>query len=298
MKIIVIGSKGFIGSHLISSLRIMGHDTWGCDVLMDYEDKMYFPIDVSNSDYEQVFNAQQYDVCINVSGSASVPDSILNPTRDYFLNTSNVFKILEGIRKYNSNCKFINLSSAAVYGNPKELPIKETHSVTPLSPYGWHKYQSEILCTEFNQVYNLKTCSLRIFSAYGPGLKKQLFWDWYQKTLNSNTLTVYGTGNESRDFIYISDLIAAIHCTMESDHFQGDVCNIANGTEVSIKNAIEVFHRIRNKSFSYTFNQETRKGDPINWKADISKLKSLGYQQKISFEEGLQKYLTWLNDRK
>ena len=182
MKILIIGSRGFIGHHLFSYFSEKGNEVWGTDVVDDYINKeRYFLIDASNSDYSSVFQSAEFDLCVNCSGAANVPESLKNPLRDYYLNTVNVFKILEAIRKFQPACKFINLSSAAVYGNPKQMPVKEDARPDPLSPYGFHKLQAEQICKEFYDFYNIRTCSLRIFSVYGPGLKKQLFWDLYNK---------------------------------------------------------------------------------------------------------------------
>ena len=182
MKILIIGSRGFIGHYLFSYFSEKGNEVWGTDVVDDYINKeRYFLIDASNSDYSSVFQSAEFDLCVNCSGAANVPESLKNPLRDYYLNTVNVFKMLEAIRKFQPACKFINLSSAAVYGNPKQMPVKEDARPDPLSPYGFHKLQAEQICKEFYDFYDIRTCSLRIFSVYGPGLKKQLFWDLYNK---------------------------------------------------------------------------------------------------------------------
>jgi UDP-glucose 4-epimerase len=203
-KILIVGSKGFIGSNLGKYLNILASvEVWGCDVVTDYGASNYYLIDASNSDFEELFQAHSFDICFNCSGSASVPDSLLHPLRDFYLNSLNVFKMAEAIRKYRPECKFLNISSAAVYGNPEQLPIKETAALMPISPYGYHKLQSENICEEFNRFYNIQTCSVRIFSAYGNGLKKQLFWDISQKLSKNNEVVLFGTGMESRDFIHI-----------------------------------------------------------------------------------------------
>ena len=116
----------------------------------------YFLIDATNSGFEEVFKSERFDYCVNCSGAASVPDSIKNPIRDFELNTHNVFKQLESIRKYNSSCKYINLSSAAVYGNPIKLPISENQKLAPISPYGIHKKMAEEICMEFYTHFDIK----------------------------------------------------------------------------------------------------------------------------------------------
>ena len=182
MKILIIGSKGFIGSHCVDYFAVKGFEVFQADVNVSLESN-YYPIEQQNSDFSLPFREHQFDVCINASGSAHVGFSFENPSKDFELNVVNVQKILVAIRDYNSNCKFINFSSAAVYGNPQILPITENSKCKPLSPYGFHKLQSELLLTEYHKFFGLKTCNLRVFSAYGPRLKKQLFWDLYQKVI-------------------------------------------------------------------------------------------------------------------
>jgi len=182
MRILIIGSKGFIGSHCYKYFSEKEYNVSGCDVVIDYTEKKYFLIVASNSDFHTIFEKNSFDVCINCSGAANVSDSIKNPRRDFFLNTVNVFSILYASREYNPTCKFLNISSAAVYGRPIGLPIVESFKLNPISPYGIHKKISEEICSEFYNQFNINTCSIRIFSAFGPGLKKQLFWDIYKKS--------------------------------------------------------------------------------------------------------------------
>jgi len=89
--------------------------------------------------------------------------------------------------KFNNKCKYLHISSAAVYGNPKQLPVKETDNCQPLSPYGWHKWMSELICQEYFRLYNIRSLIVRPFSVYGPGLRKQLFWDLYGKAFGKNS---------------------------------------------------------------------------------------------------------------
>ncbi len=295
MKVIVIGSKGFIGQHLFNYYKEKGSPVSGADVIVDYVDTQgYFLIDATNADYTTIFQHNKYDVCINCSGAASVPDSLKNPLRDYYLNTVNVYRILEAIRSYQPLCKFINLSSAAVYGNPGVLPVNESAVPNPLSPYGIHKLHAEQICKEFNEYWDIKTCSLRIFSAYGIGLQKQLFWDLNKKASSGKPFTLYGTGNESRDFINIADLVRVIELVSESSSFKADIINVANGEEIRIKDAVAIFFSLFNEEINYSFSGNIREGDPTNWVADINKLKSFGYQSSIDLRTGLQAYYNWV----
>lgn len=299
MKILVIGSKGFIGDYVYKYfLNKSEYKCWGCDVGVDYIDPYYFLIDNSSDDFNRPFQNIVFDVCINCSGAASVPDSFLHPLRDFALNTYNVVKVLEAIRRYSPSCKFINLSSAAIYGNPVSLPVTEDMFLNPISPYGCHKLFAENLCEEYYKFYNIQTCSIRIFSAYGNGLKKQFFWDLAQKLKQQNKIILFGSGHESRDFIHIEDIVAAIDLIIHKGDFNAASYNIANGEEILINVVAEKLQLLIGGQKVITFTGNQRKGDPLNWKADISKLKSLGYQQKVSIDEGLNKYVAWLREEK
>ena len=294
MKILIIGSKGFIGSHIYNYFKSTQYTVFGCDVVTDYENENYFQIEATNSDYHFIFEKYKIDVCINCSGAASVPISIQYPLKDFNLNTVNVFKILDAIKMYQPCCKFINLSSAAVYGNPINLPIKENSNLNPLSPYGIHKMQSEQICKEFYDCFNIQTCSLRIFSAYGNGLKKQLFWDIYQKFIKNPEIELFGTGNETRDFIHINDIVKAVSLTIMQGDFVGNQVNIANGKEYTIFQIAEIFKNILKTEKKVIFNNQLKQGDPLNWRADISIIKKMGYKSEVTIEDGITRYIQWI----
>ncbi|GAB3961658.1 NAD-dependent epimerase/dehydratase family protein [Spirosoma harenae] len=297
MNILIIGVKGFIGSYIYNYFLDKGVNIcWGCDVIPDYTNNNYFRIDSSNADFHDVFEFLQFDVCINCSGASNVPDSLTHPQRDFTLNTYNVFRLLDTIRKYNSECKFINLSSAAVYGNPAILPIKETLPPCPISPYGLHKLMSESICKEFSQFYDLKTCSLRIFSAYGEGLRKQLLWDLYSKMQSSSVVQLFGDGTETRDFIYIHDIACAIELIIQNADFKGESINVANGVEIKIRDLVECFCKQANWTGEINFIGSKRKGDPNNWRADISILQSYKYSPSTSIDSGIKKYIQWARE--
>ena len=241
MKILIIGSKGFIGSHCVSFFS-KEHEVWQCDVVSDYVSPRYFLIDATNANYNEVMSSEPFDICINCAGAASVPDSIKNPLRDFELNVAQVYKQLDAIRQHNPSCKYINFSSAAVYGNPTYLPIDEGHPLNPISPYGNHKKMAEEVCVEFFENFGIKTCSLRVFSAYGPGLQKQLFWDLYQKSQANKPIELWGTGEESRDFIFISDLVDAVDSVVKQGDFSGGAINVAFGKEEFIKDVVYSFY--------------------------------------------------------
>jgi UDP-glucose 4-epimerase len=297
MKILVIGSEGFIGSHIRKFFSKLG-EVWGVDIVDSSQNKRYHRLDFHDSNFDTIFERQQFDVCINASGNGSVPISINKPVFDFNLNVANTIKILDAIRVHNPECKFINMSSAAVYGNPSELPIKESLTLNPLSPYGWHKLYAEQICKEYYYLYNIKTINLRLFSVYGEGLRKQLFWDLFQKSLRFSEVELFGSGRETRDFIYIDDLINAIHCVIDKGLFNGESVNIASGEETEIRKAAMIFCNEIDSNLIVKFNMVVRPGDPLNWQADIALIKSFGYKSQFTIEEGLRKVVKWLKEVK
>lgn len=293
MKLLIIGSEGFIGKHCSTYFNNLGYTVFEADVVEQTKSN-YISISKTNSSFIELFIYEKYDVCINASGSAHVGFSFEKPDIDFELNVTNVHKILVAIRTHNPACKFINFSSAAVYGNPSSLPIKEVADRNPLSPYGFHKLQSEYILKEYHRFFGIATCNLRIFSAYGPGLRKQLFWDLFQKSKQNKPIQLFGTGNETRDFIYIADLLKVITCLIENAPFDGESYNAASGIETKISEVAKLFFTQLNPNIKFEFSGEQKVGDPDNWVADISKLKALGFTSDYTIETGLTQTTNWL----
>jgi len=296
MKILVIGSMGFIGSAALRYYQTRGYSAVGCDIVV--KDKMidYLKVRKKEPDYNDVFKEVLPDICLNASGAASVPFSFDDPLADYELNVINVLRMLEVIRISSPKTTFINISSAAVYGTPSQLPVSEDTDVAPISPYGWHKRQSEIVCREYAELYGLRTCSMRVFSAYGPGLKKQLFWDLFQKTREGKTVELLGNGDESRDYIFVKDLVRASETIAQKSKLKGEVINVATGIETTIREAAQTFIEALGWDGEIIFSGSKRKGDPENWCADISKIKEMGFNSEFSLYTGLKAYGRWLRD--
>lgn len=294
MKLLVIGCNGFIGSHTSLFFKTKDYEVFGADIKSS--DNSTFILSQNLSNLDVLFKSNAFDYCINASGSSTVSFSLQHEKEDFMLNYKNVEKILEAIKHYQPLCKFINLSSAAVYGNPMELPIKESTATNPISPYGQHKLLSEKLLQEFYLKHQMQTISLRVFSVYGIGLKKQLFWDIYQKSLLDNNLQLFGTGAETRDFIYIDDLMCAFEQILLQGNFDGSVINVASGNETSINLAANTFVQYLNPKLIVNFTGLQNNADPDHWQADISCLKNLGFLPQVSLEEGLKKYAGWLRE--
>jgi len=294
MKILIFGANGFIGSNAIKYFQRKKYEVFGSNI------KLYSPnvneAHQSLNQLEELFQLQQFDYCINASGSSTVAFSLQNEKEDYWLNFKLVELLTGVLKKYQPKCKFLNLSSAAVYGNPSSLPILENDITLPISPYGKHKLLSEQLLLNTALKNELPTLSLRIFSVYGNELKKQLFWDIYQKSKVSAKIELYGTGNETRDFIHIDDLMLAFEQILLYAKFDGRSINVASGNETTIKMAAQILIDNLNTNLSLVFNGVQNKMDPKFWKADISNLKSLGFIANISLENGLKQYVRWLKE--
>jgi len=298
LKILILGSEGFIGSNLTHFYCQKSYEVYGADVLEHpgFIKYKYIKVSRHSAALDDLFRQFTFDICINAAGSGNVTYSVVYPLIDFEANVLDVMIILDSIRKYQPKCKYLHISSAAVYGNPTKLPINETDNLKPVSPYGFHKMMSENICREYHQLYDLPIVILRPFSVYGPGLKKQLFWDICKKLndTQNRSISLYGTGRESRDFIYIDDLVLLIDTIVNNALFSNDIYNAASGIETTIAEiAQEIMDILPGTEIS--FSGQIREGDPINWRADVEKISLLGFKSGIPFKAGLQKYLTWFN---
>lgn len=294
MKVLVLGVRGFIGRHIAALLEKQGHEVVGADIpLAGSADCL--SIHPESPDFEALFQTVQPDACINCTGAASVPESFANPLHDYTLNTVRIAQALEAIRKVSAHTKLIHFSSAAVYGNPSTtLPIRESDDLNPLSPYGWHKRSAEEICLEYARLFDTQSLSLRVFSAYGPHLRKQLFWDVYQKSLQQPRIELFGTGQETRDFIYVADIAHALHVLLLHGDFDGRAVNVASGTASTIKTAATTLLDALGVRKEVVFSGNERTGDPNFWQADISYLRSLGFVPQFELKSGLGHVADWL----
>jgi UDP-glucose 4-epimerase len=293
-SILILGSRGFIGKHLVEKFSQIGAHVVGCD-LSEFTTKnyKYYKLSVTCYDFEEIFKSHKFTFCINASGSGDVGFSMKNPTIDFQSNTLSVSKILDAIRNFQPFCKYIHISSAAVYGNPIKLPIIESDYILPLSPYGFHKWMSEILCKEYASLYGLSIAIIRPFSVFGEGLKKQLLWDICTKLQNSDNITLYGTGEESRDFIHIKDLINCVMLIISNCKFNCDIFNIATGKQITIRKVATLFEKYYPGNKKIQFSGELKDGDPSHWHADIGKISKLGFFSENDFENSLCNYIFW-----
>jgi dTDP-glucose 4,6-dehydratase/UDP-glucose 4-epimerase len=156
----------------------------------------------------------------------------------------------------------------------------------------------EEICYYFSNYFGVQSLSLRLFSVFGPGLYKQIFWDLFQKCHASASIEIFGTGDESRDYIYIKDLVRVFLIMIEKGKFDAGIYNVANGREIKIRDAVNTFIRQFKWNGNITYSGHQRKGDPLNWCADTGRIQSLGYVPQYSLEQGLEEYITWLQEKK
>jgi UDP-glucose 4-epimerase len=177
--VLVTGVTGFIGGYVARHFfkqgwRVVGLDLNPPDPSLRKMLSAFFGTSLSSPHLGQLVREARPDVCIHCAGPASVGFSMEDPAPDFGATVPVTFNLLDMLRLNAPACRFIYTSSAAVYGNPSRLPVDETEPPRPISPYGFHKLIGEHLVVEFNRVYGIAAATVRIFSAYGIGLKRQV----------------------------------------------------------------------------------------------------------------------------
>ncbi|MGO9145148.1 MAG: NAD-dependent epimerase/dehydratase family protein [Desulfomonilia bacterium] len=297
-KVLITGVAGFIGRFVAKYFAEQGWITIGIDSI-PYENapvmylSSYKQLHLPDEALHTILHEHSPEACINCAGRSSVPWSFPNPAIDFASNTVLPYYILDACRLHSPATKCINISSAAVYGNPEILPVCEDAKSAPISPYGFHKLQSELIYREFHHIYGLPTASVRIFSAYGPGLRRQVLWDICQKALSSASIVLQGTGRESRDFIHAYDIARAFMILTKLAPMQGEIYNLASGQETTISELSSILLGALNYKCRIIFDGQVPAGVPSNWKADISKISALGFKPSIPFKQGAEAFAAW-----
>ena len=188
-KMVITGVNGFIGRHAKEYFE-KEYEITGLDLAANYcgdrqpgDTMTYYQCNMSQESAEMaaIFTGVQPDVILHCAGSANVGASVVNPMADLDGNLHSLYQLLLALKSFEKRPQIIFLSSAGIYGNPRQLPVRESDAAAPMSPYGLHKHMAEELCEYYNRIHGYRIRSIRIFSAYGNGLRKQLLWDIYQK---------------------------------------------------------------------------------------------------------------------
>jgi UDP-glucose 4-epimerase len=297
-RVLITGVTGFIGRYAARQFSeagwtVIGLGTRPLENSPRQDLAIYHSLKLPSAELPTLIASWQPDVCIHCAGRASVDLSVSDPASDFQSGVSLTFSLLDALRNHAAHCQLLFLSSAAVYGDPELLPVTESHLTRPISPYGFHKLMSEQLCQEFFQLYQLPTASVRIFSAYGPGLRRQVLWDICRKALIHGKVQLRGTGQESRDFIHARDVAQALLLLVQNASFEGEVYNLANGVETTIRALGESVLKSLNLNISLEFDGEKSLGSPCNWQADTGRIKALGFNPQVPLEQGIEVFSQW-----
>jgi len=302
-RILVTGAGGFLGSHICAYFGQVGHSIAALDKFSPahVSPEIYlnlsgfFEISLPDNTLVTILRQFQPSLLIHCAGSASVPYSMQEPHEDFRQSAGVTSFVIEMLRKHMPACHFVFLSSAAVYGNPGTLPVREETPCKPISPYGFHKNICELLCEEYASLHGIKSSVLRIFSAYGERLHKQVIFDLCRKFTDPSrgTVEVYGTGDETRDFIHARDIAQSVERIHNSG--SGGVLNIASGKQTRISEIADMVKDCFRSEKNIVYSGSARPGDPLYWQADISRIASLGFRQEIPLDEGIRAYCRWFN---
>ncbi len=306
MKIVITGGAGFIGSNLAAELsqekdsEVIIVDDLSTGRIENLE-KFNKNIDLVRGSItdlnllDGIF--EDVDYVFHQAAIPSVPRSIKDPIASNNANVNGTLNVLVAA-KDSSVKKVIYASSSSVYGDTPELPKREDMVPNPLSPYAVTKLLGEYYCKAFNEVYGLKTISLRYFNVYGP--RQDPYSDYaaviprfINRVLENKPPVIYGDGEQTRDFTFVKDVVSANILAMKSD--ANDVYNIASGNRISINELAKVIMKLMGRNLK-PVHEAPREGDIRHSLGDISKAaRNLGYEPRYSLEEGLRGTIKWFS---
>ncbi len=298
--ILITGGAGFIGSHLATELvadndvRILDNLTTGAQSNVP-EGATLIEGDIQEA--ETLTRATtDVDLVFHEAALVSVEKSIENPVESHEINATATLTLLEAAR--NEDARVVLASSAAIYGHPEQAPVTETDSKTPTSPYGLDKLTLDHYARQYHDLYGLETVALRYFNAYGPG---QTAGDYSgvisifcEQALNDDPITVHGDGKQTRDFVFIDDIVQANLRAATTDQV-GTAYNVGTGTSVTINELAETIVDVTDSDSEIT-HTEGRDGDIRHSEADITTAtEELAYEPTVSLHGGLEQTAMWIS---
>jgi UDP-glucose 4-epimerase len=331
MHCLVTGGAGFIGSNLVHELISLGHTvdivdnlTNGflenlegikirhifvdlLDVYNEHHENnrppdqaLFIEGDYTNPAVLRRIMSEKYDVVFHLAANPRVSYSVENPSVTTEENILNTVILAESIQRSSKKTRLVFSSSCAVYGNPKNLPVEEDNLKCPESPYGWQKSAAEDYFQMAAKIYNLDCISLRYFNVYGPRQRGSSPYStaisaWCDKVANNASLRFDGDGSQTRDMIYVGDVVQAnILAATSKTKFTGNVINIGTGRSTSNTQIMNVFKRkFKNLQIEYA---PKRLGDVDHVYASVQNAYSvLQFKARVSLEEGLEKTFNWWN---
>lgn len=306
MKVLITGGAGFIGSHVAEHFFKNQYDVYIVDNLSTgyrknipfIDDNHFFNIDIT--DYKKINDMlmlHNFDIIVHLAAMVSVVETIKKPAESNSVNVDAVLNILNTCKQNKNLKKFVFASSAAVYGNEQTLPKSSESRIQPESPYAIQKYSGEQYVKVYNNLYDLPTTALRFFNVYGP---KQDPKSQYSGVLsiiknayeNDLIFNFYGDGSQTRDFIYVKDIVQAIDIVVNNIECNGGIYNVGTGIPTDLNTVFNTFGEIFNKTINTKY-YDFRKGDVKHSYADISKLNRLGFKPQYDILRGLNEYIEY-----
>ena len=302
MKIFVTGGSGFIGKHLIKKLQneheLIIYENFSNSSEKDFSNLLKNNISLIKGDMTNFSllkkSLMNVDLVIHLAARIDILESITHPNETHKINVEGSLNILRCCVENNIK-NFISASSAAVYGNPTEIPVSEKTVPNPVSPYGAEKLSLEFYAKAFANAYDMNCISLRFFNVYGKGQSNEyagVITKFMEKIHSNQPLTIFGNGENTRDFIHIDDLVDGIVKSISNiNGKKGNVYNLASGVSTSVKELAELMILISKKNLKLNFI-DSRPGDLLHSLASIELAKKeLGFEPKISLEDGLTVFM-------
>ena len=307
MRVLITGGAGFIGSYLVDALLARG------DAVTVLDDLSNGSIDnlknhTSNPDFRfirgdirdvtAIENAVVgADAVIHEAAMISVLLSIENPELAHSVNVEGTLALLKASLSRDIK-RFVYASSSAIYGEQTQSPISEDALPKALSPYASSKLIAEQNCRTFYESEGLETVCLRYFNVYGPrqtGEYAGVMIKFIERIRANQPPIIYGDGEQTRDFIYVGDVIDATLLALESERAAGETLNVGTGRATSINELCGVFLRLAGKTGLKPVHRAPKPGDIRHSQADITKMRRLlSYEPKVSLEQGIEKLLRTL----
>ena len=304
----VTGARGFIGRHLAQhlagqGLRVagVGHGHWPQAEALRHGVGEWLNGEIDESNLDLVASRSgRPDIVYHLAGGASVGASLANPAEDYERTVHTTLRLLDWIRRRCAEVPVLAVSSAAVYGAGHAGPIAESVVGVPFSPYGYHKSMMETLCRSYAQNFGLRTAIARVFSAYGPGLRKQLLWDICTRLQTpAAELVLDGTGTETRDWLDVRDLAAALaQIAARTPTAHCPVLNVGSGSGSTVATVATQLLAAAGDGRALRFSGRVRPGDPAALVADVTALRALGVPEPRPLAAGVADYVRWFREQR
>lgn len=302
-KVLITGGAGFIGSNLAHLLLQEGYkatifDDFSSGYAANVANIPQLDIvegDVCDAEHLDAVAAGA-DIIFHLAASVGNKRSIDHPRRDASVNLLGTLNVLEAAR-VNGVGKVVYSSSAGIFGELRDLPIREDHPVEPDSPYGVSKLAGEKMCLAYAKLYDIEAVCLRYFNVYGKHQRYDAYGNvipiFAQQMLNGERVTIFSDGEQTRDFVNVQDVARANLLAGRAKNVSG-AFNIASGSSITVNRLVKLMTAISGCTPSIAHGPP-RKGDVRHSCADISAARrSIGYNPTVSLEDGLTDYMKWL----